>query len=297
LNMKFKANNWFWVSLTTLVISLAIPIIWRPSLGIDFTGGSLLEIKLPVGKAPHEAVALVREKISEEFSLTATVQATQEESLIIRMPAINQAQHQEVTEFLQAQGLFVEELRFESIGPTIGEELRRKSIMATVIAIVVVTLYLTYTFRKSASGIRPWQFGVAASYALVHDVAVVVALYTILGRFWQVPIDSLFVTAMLAIGGYSVNDTVVIFNRFQQEWQAFRHVGAYQIMQRAINLSLARSLYTSLTTLLVLLALIIFGGSTIRWFVLALAAGTVVGTYSSLLVAPPFLMAMARQKP
>ena len=144
--------------------------------------------------------------------------------------------------------------------------------------------------------VSSWKFGVAAVVALVHDLLVVTAVFGILGQFTNASIDTLFVTAMLAILGYSVNDTIVLFNRLKEEWLKTRTASLTAVMDTAAKATLTRSLNTSLTTLLVLVSLLVFGGSTIRWFVAALAAGTIAGTYSSLFVAPPFLNWLANRK-
>ncbi|MGH9858169.1 MAG: protein translocase subunit SecF, partial [Acidobacteriota bacterium] len=160
---------------------------------------------------------------------------------------------------------------------------------AVGIAVVGMILYLAYVFRSMKGTIAPWKLGVAAVYALVHDLIFVTGVFTIFGRLWGAPLDILFVTAQLAILGYSANDSIVIFHRLQQEWQKARGKTLLAAINDAITSSLTRSFNTSFTTLLVLLALLVFGGSTIRWFVLTLTIGTVVGAYSSLFVAPPFL--------
>ena len=293
--MIHKPKIWFWISLGTITISLIVIVGLRPTLGIDFTGGSLLEIAVPAEIEITEAAGRARGFFQGEADLTATVQTTQEGTLLIRTTPLDETQHQAVVEKLREVEVLGEELRFESIGPTIGNELRRKSITAGLVAIVAMIGYLTYTFRQTSGLIAPWKFGVAATYALVHDIVVVTALFVGLGRLYQVPIDTLFVTAMLAIAGYSVNDTVVIFNRFRQEWLVMRQAGLVEVIRRALRLSLTRSINTSLTTVLVLLALLIFGGATIQWFVLALLMGTIVGTYSSLFVAPPLLVVLTKE--
>lgn len=273
----------------TIAVSAAVTIIVQPVFGIDFVGGSLLEIVSPV--APNE----LRILLDNELSLPASVQKSGENSLLIKMAALNEEQHQSIIALLQERDLFVEELRFESIGPTIGAELRRKAVTAVAVVVVVLVIYLAYTFRQTANLISAWKFGVAAIYALIHDLMFVIAMFAILGVF-GVTIDTLFVTAMLAILGYSVNDTIVIFNRLKSEWLTQRTGSLLTTLDAAVNNSLIRSLNTSLTTLLVLSMLLMFGGATIRWFIVALATGTVIGTYSSLLVAPPLLYYLAKRR-
>jgi preprotein translocase subunit SecF len=208
---------------------------------------------------------------------------------------LSEDQHQEVITALEEANLLEEELRFESIGPTIGAELRQKSWMAVGLAIVGMIVYLAYAFRKSQGLVNSWKLGVAAVVALLHDLIVVTALFVLVGHFTGASIDTLFVTAMLAILGYSVNDTIILFNRMKQEWVLDRGASLVDLSDRAAKATLIRSLNTSLTTLLVLVALFLLGGATIKWFVLALSLGTIVGTYSSLFVAAPVLYWLARR--
>lgn len=286
---------WLYFSLATILISVAIIVLIKPTFGIDFVGGSLLELKVPDETDPGAVVQEVRSVLSNDFQLSPAVQTTGENALLVRVEPIDGAKHQEILTALKDKNLVSEELRFESIGPTIGEELRRKAIIASVVAVVLMVAYLSYEFRKASGLIAPWKFGVAATYALVHDTFVITALFVILGKTHQVAIDSLFMTAMLAIGGYSINDTVVVFNRFKQEWARAKSDGLDEIMRRAIWLSLRRSIYTAFTVFLTLLALLLFGGVTLRWFTVALLAGTIVGTYSTFYVAPALLYFLAHK--
>lgn len=285
-----KAKIWLIISLLTMLASAIVVVTYRPVWGIDFTGGSLLEIVS--GSSGEEVESL----LNNELDLSFSVQQSEEGRLLLRSVPLNESLHQEVKTLLQGEGLMQEELRFESIGPTIGAELRKKALAAVVIALIVLIVYLAYTFRQAAGFISAWKFGVAAIYALLHDLVCVLALFVILGKLYEVAIDTMFVTAILAILGYSVNDTIVVFHRLKSDWLASRSGGLLTTLDGAVKASLMRSLNTSITTLFVLGALLLLGGSSIRWFVVALMAGTIVGTYSSLFVAPPFLYYLAKRK-
>lgn len=274
-----------------MLISVGLIGLIRPAVGIDFTGGSLLEVEA-TGAGPEEVKML----LEQETGWSASVQSGEGNRLLIRMVALSEPQHQEVLRVLSEGDMLVEELRFESIGPTIGAELRRKAVVAVAVVLVVLVAYLAYTFRETAGLISAWKFGVAAIYALLHDLLFVMAVFVVLGVVFEVSIDTLFVTAMLAILGYSVNDTIVIFNRLKSEWLATRSGNFLNTLDSAVKNSLVRSLNTSFTTLLVLGALLTLGGSSIRWFIVALAVGTIIGTYSSLFVAPPLLYFLAKRR-
>lgn len=281
---------WLGISVATIVVSVVLIIAVRPVWGIDFVGGSLLEVR-----TGSEAVLPITQLLADQFSISATVQPTPEGTVLVRTPPLSEENHQAIVSALEEQNLAEEELRFESIGPTIGEALRRRALIATAVASVAILLYMTYEFRTASGMVSPWKLGVAAVYALLHDLLIVVALFVVLGKLYNAPIDSLFLTAMLAIMGYSVNDTIVIFNRFRSLWTTTRSGSLLSIIDQATRDTLMRSLNTGLATLLVILCLLIFGGTTIRWFMVALAAGTITGTYSSIFVAPPLLYFMTKR--
>lgn len=283
---------WLGISLGTILVSLAIIVIIKPIWGIDFVGGSLIEIS-----APPNAVDPARQILQDEFSLTATAQATQDNSIIIRTQSLDQDTHDKIIDRLKSDDreLFGEELRYETIGPTIGQELRRKTVIAVSIVVIAMIVYLAYTFRQTKGLISPWKFGVSAAYALAHDLILVTAVIVILGKLWGAEIDTLFVTAQLAILGYSVNDTIVLFDRLVKERTTHKKDSLVQVINRSASITLGRSLNTSFTTLLALLAILIFGGSTIRWFVATLIAGTITGAYSSIFVAPALLWWLNRK--
>ncbi|MEX0650026.1 MAG: protein translocase subunit SecF [Candidatus Andersenbacteria bacterium] len=284
-------NVWLGISVVTIAASIIIIATLGLNWGIDFLGGSLLE--LPVGS---EQVSPAKQILREQFGFDASIQTTQENSFIIRLPEISQEKKEEIlSAFREAEILEGEELRFESIGPTIGQELRRKSLLAIILVVVGMIGYLAYTFRSMRGLVESWKFGVAAVIALLHDILFVTAAFAILGRVWGAPIDTLFVTALLAILGYSVNDTIILFARMRSEWRQSRQSKLLDIINRAFVATLARSFNTSFTTLLVLIALLLFGGSTIHWFIAALIVGTIAGAYSSWFVAPPILLFLSKR--
>ncbi|MBI3255837.1 MAG: protein translocase subunit SecF [Candidatus Andersenbacteria bacterium] len=288
----FNPRLWWHVSWVIIVVCLLVIVIIKPRWGIDFTGGSLLEIP----GSPEQAAA-VEVILRDEMKLTVTVQTTQEKTLLVRTNTLSQDEFVAVKQRLQGANLLPGEvLRFESIGPTIGAELRQKSWLALLLTLGLIIAYLAYTFRGARGLMASWKFGVAAIYALLHDLAFVTAVFVVLGKWKGIEIDTLFVTAQLAIFGYSTNDTIIIFDRLRSEWVATRGQDLRALLSKAIGDTLMRSLNTSLTILVVLLALLFFGGASIRWFILAMTIGTVVGTYSSIFVAAPCLYYLSRGK-
>jgi len=290
--MMKNPKIWMWISALTIIASILVIVIIKPVWGIDFVGGSLMEIE---GNA--DDARKVQDGISQTLNIEATAQGTRDNTIIIRTPALDDDTHKSVIDYLTKESLMKgEERSFESIGPTIGQELQRKSTYAIVIVLIVMIIYLAYTFRNMGGFIAPWKLGVAAIYALVHDLLLVTACFVVFGKIWGTSIDTLFVTAQLAIFGYSVNDTIVIFDRLRWEHLASKSKGMIEVLDRALKVTLGRSLNISFCILLTLIAVLIFGGSSIRWFIVALTIGTVTGVYSSLFVAPPLLYYLAKRR-
>jgi preprotein translocase subunit SecF len=281
---------WLLAGATTIVVSLLVIFSLGLNLGIDFTGGSLMVIAGEPDRGDQ-----VREIVESNLQTAASVSVGEGGNYLIRTERMSEEEHAALARALRDAGILKEELRYEFVGPTIGEELKRKAWWGLASVSIVIVLYLMYTFRQAIGSIAGWKFGLAALYALFHDLAVVLAIFVLLGKTTGVTIDTLFVTAMLSLLGFSVNDTIVIFDRFRSEWLSKGTRGLLEVLDRAVRASLVRSLNIAFAVLLVLGALFFFGGETIKWFVVALIAGTVVGTYSSLFVAPPLLYYLAKR--
>jgi preprotein translocase subunit SecF len=268
-----------------VVASVVCMVVFGLRFGIDFTGGSLFEF----GFESRPMVDDIRAIFSEYDISEVTIQTLEDNAFVIRTTAVDSAQYELILASIQEQFPDVEELRFETVGPTFGVELRNNSIWALILVAIAIVLYIAYAFRKLSSPLSSWKFGIAAIVALIHDVVIAVGFFALLGHLYGVQLDTLFVTAMLTILGYSVNDTIVIFDRIREN--AFRQpeLSSLQLISRSVRDSLTRSINTSATTVFVLLALFLFGGHSIQFFVLALLFGVVLGTYSSLFVASPIL--------
>ncbi len=274
--MRYKV--WFFI-LSTLVILPGLYFLATSGLklGIDFTGGSLLEYKF-------------EKKVNkDELSKYASVSQSGESSYILRTRPLEQNELNDLKAKLQHEFGNFQVKREESVGPVIGQELKQKALTALVLATVMIVLYITFAFRKVPKPTSSWRFGVAAIVALIHDVLVVVGLFAILGKYWGVEVDTLFVTALLTIIGFSVHDTIVVFDRIRENLPKNLTKRFSDVADISVAQTLARSLNTSLTVLFVLLALLLFGGETIRWFVVALLIGIISGTYSSIFNATALL--------
>ncbi len=217
------------------------------------------------------------------------VQPAGDKDMYLRFKEVDEATHQEIIKTINqkftVEGQPVVEKRFESIGPIIGKELQQKSWSAIFLAVVAIIAYIAYAFRKVSKPVASWKYGVSAVIALIHDIVIVTGIFSILGHFAGVEIDSLFITALLTILGFSVHDTIVVFDRTRENLSRHYSSDFGQVVDDSVNQTIARSINTSLTTILVLFALYFFGGQSINNFVLALIIGILFGTYSSIFVA------------
>lgn len=280
-----RANRfWVVVSAALVAVSIAAIAVWGVRPGIDFTGGSLLELR-----GEGVTVTSVREGLAGIGEESATVQDTGTGSVLVRLRTLSTEEHAAVLSALRSPLSTLEELRFETIGPAIGRELLRKAIIAIALALILILGFLAWSFRKATTLISPWAFGAIAVIALFHDLAVMTGAFAVLARFRGASADSLFLTAALTLLGFSVHDTIVVFNRIKTNLARLR-LPFPELAQRSLLETLTRSLNTSATTLLVLLALLFFGGSTTQAFVATLSAGIIVGAYSSIFLASPLLI-------
>lgn len=273
------------------IISL---VLWGIKPGIDFTGGALLEIQDSSRPGRDQIQNFMDEvkKITKSQNVEiSSIQRSGEDSYLLRLKPIDKDQNQKLQEELKKQFREMKELRFETIGPSIGRETTEKAIKSILVASLIIILYIAWAFREIPAPYKSWKFGVCAVAALIHDVLVVVGFFSLLGHFFSIEVDSLFITALLTVMGFSVHDTIVVFDRIRENLHklpsqlSFSHVVNESIVQ-----TLARSLSTSLTVLFTLLALLLFGGESIRWFIVALLVGITSGTYSSIFNAAPLLV-------
>lgn len=287
LDIIGKKNLYFALSLIVVIPGLIALLLFGLNLSIDFTGGSRLTISFPQ-KVEQTTSEKIKNTLAKENLKVSTVE-TSGNSLLIRTSPMDQKQNIKFVNTLSKEFKGAKETQFETIGPTIGAETTANAIKAVILASILIILYITWSFRKVPKPASSLRFGVSAIIALIHDVLVVVGIFAILGRFFGVEIDSLFVTALLTVIGFSVHDTIVVFDRIRENLR--RSQAPFpQIVNDSILQTLDRSLNTSLTVLLVLFALLLFGGETIRWFVVALLIGVTSGTYSSIFNASPILV-------
>lgn len=292
-NIMQHRKLFFGMSGVLIALSLIFIALGGLHLGIDFTGGTLMELSFEQRPTSQE----LQETLQSVDIEHAEIQESGEKEVLFRFRDISEDEHSTIhTKIQEAYGTFSED-RFEVIGPTIGQELKRTSFVALVLVVIAIIAYIAYTFRKVSRPVKSWKYGLAAIIALIHDILIVTGLFAVLGYIANIEISLLFVTALLTILGFSVNDTIVVFDRTRENLlQRKKDESFGELVGRSINETLARSVNTSLTTLLVLLALYFFGGESIQWFIVALIAGVIVGTYSSIFIASALLVEMEQRQ-
>lgn len=285
--MKYK-RWWFGISAVIILPGLISLALYQLNLGIDFTGGTSLEEKL--GDSP--TVNSVSRAVEESGFSVSSVSPTGN-TFIIKMKPLNPDEIKKVQDKLKTSFGSAETVRLDTLGPTIGAELLQKAVLALILASIFIVLYIAWSFRSVPKPARSWRFGIAAIVALLHDVLVVVGVFSILGHLFKVEVDSLFVTAVLTVIGFSVHDTIVVFDRIRENLRRHPEMSFSDVANISLTQTLVRSLSTSLTVVLTLLAVLLLVGPVsdhIRWFVVALLVGIVSGTYSSIFNATPLLV-------
>lgn len=286
--IKFK-KLWLIISAAMVVASFAALAVWGLKAGLDFTGGSLLEVKMAGGQP---TVAEVQKSLEGVGVNSLIVQPTGSDSIILRFQETSQEKHLAVIEALNKMEKAQEgmtEVRFESIGTSVGAELRSKSFSVMFLVLLIIILYISLAFNKVSKPVTSWKYGAIAVISLLHDILITAGVFAVLGHFYGVEVNTSFVVALLTVLGYSVHDTIIVFDRTRENLPK-SNTSFAETVNHSLNQTFIRSINTTLTVLLSLLAVLIFGGTSIRDFVLALMIGIFCGAYSSLFLASPLLV-------
>lgn len=337
-----RRKAWFALSLAMVVVSIFAIASWGLKFGIDFTGGTLMEVSIKdislsnqeikdslagldlgevsvqpsgqgtvflkfktVDETTHQAILTALNKKSVEKAGTGTnptvATGTPAEGATGQSPVQVEAQtaaggdatistEGAATIAKAAEKVYVSDKSFESIGPAVGSEQRSSAIWAVLIAVLAIILYISWAFRKVSHPISSYKYGIVAAVALLHDLLSVVGVFAILGHFWGIEIEITFVAALLTILGYSVHDTIVVFDRIRENLFRYQSGDFETTVNNCVNETLIRSINTSFTVVLILTVMFFFGGASIQYFILALIVGVISGTYSSIFLASPLLV-------
>lgn len=285
---------WYSAAVVYLFIAIAAIFWYGFKPGLDFTGGALLEVDFSQNRP---STSVVYEALKPMDLGTIVAQPADEQAMLVRLPFLSVEQHQEVLNRLdELNGTApIIETRYETIGPSVSSELKSKSISAIILVILGIMLYITWTFRKVSKPIPSWNYGLIVVVALVHDVIVPAGVMAVLGHFLGYEIDTLFVVALLTILAFSVNDTIVTFDRIRENLVRAPQPDFADTVDNSINETITRSLATSFAVLLTMFAVYFFGGETVEHFMLIMIVGMIAGTYSSIFLASPMLVDLARR--
>lgn len=284
--MKFMKYRWlfFLISATVLVPGIFSLITFGFKPSIDFTGGTLLELKIVQPIEEHTWYELAGEDLALQ-----SVQTTNDDSYILRGKPINEETKDIFVNKVSEQTGELEVVRFETVGPILGQELIRKMLWAGVIVVFFILFYVAKQFTDL-------KFGLSAILAMLHDTFVLLGSFSLLGYFYGVEVDVLFVTALLTTLSFSVHDTIVVFDRIRELHRKYPKYSFEEMADRAVSETLVRSLNNSITIIVMLLALVLLGGQSIKWFSVALLIGAITGTYSSTFTAVPLLVQWHNKK-
>ncbi len=311
------------LSAAIIVIGIIATMVFGFKPGLDFTGGTLMELKFDKTIAVQNlktTLADIEKSLvgvnsatagaTNAANATSTANPTEistpaeetidlinsqiipsgENSFIIKTKYLTNETYAKIIEGLKTKFGGVEELRFTTIGPTVGASMQSKALIAILAACVMIMLYLAFAFRKIPKHVNPWRFGIAAVIALMHDVWITIAIFVVLGRFFNFEMDVIFITALLTVLGFSVHDTIVVFDRLREHLRIDERGDIKELADISMTQTLSRSINTSMTTILTLLSLLIFGNSSIFYFILTLVIGIAIGTYSSIFIATPIVV-------
>ena len=279
------------ISIGLVILSIIALSVFGLNVGIDFKGGALIEVLYQKERPAQD----VLDKNLATLNLgTILLQPTGDTGYIIKSRDLNEAEHALLLKTLSADDKnSLEEKSFNSIGPSVGRELTRKAIVAIILVSLAIICFIALAFRKVSRPISSWRYGFIAIITLLHDVLIPVGIFATLSHYYGVEIDTLFVVAVLTILGLSVSDTIVIFDRIRENLKnqlSSKNMNFSDIVGKSLDQSYIRSISTSLTVILVLLALVFFGPATTKYFALMLTAGMFFGTYSSIFLASPLLV-------
>jgi preprotein translocase subunit SecF len=284
-----------------MIGSVIAMFVWGFNPGIDFKGGSIVEVEYTKSDLKCQISDCIKDVIMPALDKAgfgdASVRTTENQGLIVKTKALTNTDHEKLLEALKSYGTFNEK-RFDSIGPVLGAEALSKSLLSIILVLLAIVVFITFAFRKVSQPVASWKYGLITIFALFHDVLVPTGVFVALGHFYGFEVDTLFVTAILVILGFSVHDTIVVFDRVREN---LKHANLSkgkttfeEVVGASISQTFVRSINTSLTTLLALVVLYFVGPEVTKHFSLALLVGITAGTYSSIFLGSPLLVTVEK---
>lgn len=289
MNIIKRKHFFIWLSAILVMLGIASVAVFGFRQGIDFAGGTLWQIRF------EESGGVSTGELSTFFSEQGIENPLVRQGdtgldFSIRMKEVAETKHQELSRLMRGRFGDFEEMSFSSIGPAIGRELRNKALLAFALVLAGISLYIAFAFRKVSYPVSSWKYGLVTLVTLFHDAIIPTGAFAFLGWQMGAEVDTNFIVALLVIMGFSVHDTIVVFDRIRENLALSKKKENFdEIVNKSVNQTLARSINTSLTLVFVLIALYFFGAASLSYFTLLILLGTIVGTYSSIFVASPLL--------
>lgn len=294
MNIAKYEKYFFIVPAVFSILAIIAIALWGLKPGIDLAGGSLLEVKYPAGRP---AIEMLHQKVDGLGLGEVRVQPTGDTGYILRQKDLTETERQTLLQPLRNLGE-MEEVQFNSVGPILGAELVNKAWIAIVLVVASIIAFIAFAFRGVSKPVASWKYGIVAIITLLHDILLPLGLFAALGHFMGAEVDALFIVALLTILGISINDTIVVFDRIRENLKINldrnKRENFDEVVGRSILQTLARSINTSLTVIIVLVALYVLGPVATKTFALTLIVGMVAGTYSSIFLASPLLVVWER---
>ena len=295
MNIATHRTIYFWITGLILAVAFCAILFFGLPLDIDFTGGSLMQVSYPNGVPP---LVDIQKEIAVVPLGAVSVRTSGANAVSIRTRTLTPDEHTAILTVL-SQNASTTELSYTSIGPTLGSQFTNKALWAILAVVIAIILYIAFAFRKVSRPVPSWGYGLTVIAILIHDLIIPAGFFAILAHFTGAEVDSLFVTALLALLGYSVNDTIIIFDRIREHLAHNEKTGTKeefeQTVGKSISETMTRSINTSLTVVLALLTLALLGAPATRVFALVMLVGVIAGTYSSILLAAPLLIPLAKK--
>lgn len=286
-------KTWYIVSGFLIALSVASLLIFGLRIGIDYSGGTIITYETTNQQASDKITSEIKNLGITSYQINSSGQ----NQIVVKTTQLDTNQHQTLSQKISTDIPDIKEVKYDSIGPSVGQDLRNKSIIAVLLASLAIIIFIAFAFRKVPKPLSSWKFGFLAVIALLHDLLITTGMVALLGHFFVwLEVDALFITALLTVMGFSVHDTIVIYDRLRENFIKNPHKPIETTTEESVNQTLARSINTSLTTIIVLTALMLLGGISIRHFIVVLLIGIFIGTYSSIFVAAPLLVSWHKKK-
>jgi preprotein translocase subunit SecF len=289
INFNSKTKYTYTFSIALTILSIIGLFVWGLKYGIDFTGGTLMEAKF---ENAVPANAEIEDALKDVELKSLTLQATNNNTVLIRYASEDDSVNEAVWKKISEKYPEAKQLRVDYINASVSNELKGKSLQAILWAVAVIMAYIAWAFRKVSRPVESWKYGAGAVVALVHDVLITAGVFAFLGHYYGIEVGIPFVAALLTILGFSVHDTIVVYDRTRENLlkAVNRNVPFPEVVNKSLNETVVRSINTSMTVIITLLAIYLFGGVSIKYFALALLVGVTFGTYSSIFIASSLLV-------